>query len=119
MNTCKAIILASLFVVVAAQNASSYYYGPDGYTQYNNPQDYLAGVEELLSIRFKTCMLHGLLMYATSQDNSQYFVVGVSDSRIVVEFDLGRGLREVLTDNIKCLLHTVTVCCRSLQMMLL
>ena len=77
------------------QRASSYYYGPDGYTLYYNAQDYLAGAEQLLSIRFKSCMLHGLLMYATNQEETQYFVVGVTNSRIIIDFDLGSGLREV------------------------
>lgn len=82
-------------VAQSGEDASSYYYGSNGYTQYSNAQQHLAGADQLLSIRFKTCMLHGLLLYATNQETSQYFVVGVSDSRIVVEFNLGRGFREV------------------------
>lgn len=81
----------------ASQNVSSYYYGTSGYTQYNNAQELLAGAEQLLSISFKTCTQHGLLMYATNLVENQYFVVGVSDSRLVVEFNLGRGLREVMS----------------------
>jgi len=96
-NLCT--LLYSAVVAAVAQQNTSHYYGLDGYTQYNNAQDYLAGVDQLLSIRFKTCMLHGLLMYATNQEGSQYFVVGVFDSRITVEFSLGSGLREVVIKN--------------------
>ena len=81
----------------ASQNASSYYYGSNGYTQYNNAQELLAGAEQLLSISFKTCMQHGILLYATNPAERQYFVVGVSDSNLIVEFNLGRGLREVIS----------------------
>lgn len=95
------LVICNIFAAVAiiaqsGQSVSSYYYGPDGYTLYYNAVDYLVGAEELFSIRFKSCMLHGLLVYATNQEQSQYFVVGVSNSRIVVDFDLGRGLREVV-----------------------
>ena len=82
----------------SGQDSLSYYYGRNGYTQFNNVQEYLAGAEELLIIRFKTCMPHGLLMYATNLEESQYFAVGVSNSRIIVEFNLGRGVREVLSE---------------------
>ena len=84
-------------IAQSGQDPSSYYYGHNGYTQYNNVQEYLAGAEELLFIRFKSCMPHGLLIYATNLEEAQYFAVGVSNSRIIVEFNLGRGVREVLS----------------------
>lgn len=87
---------------VGGQDSSSYYYARDGYTQYNNAQNYLSGAEQTLSITFKTCTLHGLLLYANNQDGSQYFVVGVSNSRIVVEFNLGQGIREVINTSKYC-----------------
>ena len=53
------------------------------------------GANVSLSLSFRFCLRDGILLYTTDSTGELYFLVGVYDSHIVVQFDTGDGLREV------------------------
>ena len=53
------------------------------------------GANVSLSLSFRFCLHDGTLLYTTDSTGELYFLVGVYDSHIVVQFDTGDGLREV------------------------
>ena len=49
-----------------------------------------------MELRFRPCDASGLLLYATSRDNSGlYFALGLYSSQLLIEFADENGLREV------------------------
>ena len=71
------------------------YYGFDGYSKFPSANDNLSKANESISFEFKFCQTDGILLYATDEERVLYFAIGVYQSRILLEFDLGDGLREV------------------------
>lgn len=71
------------------------YYGYLGYSYFPTANVQLAQGNESLSISFKFCQTDGILLYATDDSRFLYFSIGIYQSRILIEFNLGNDLREV------------------------
>ena len=74
---------------------SPVYYGYLGYSEFPSLGQQLQPANSSLSFRFKFCQSDGILLYATDSQGLRYFSVGVSRSRILVEFDMGEDVKEV------------------------
>ena len=67
-----------------------------GYTQFPVANEELRFANQSLSLTFKFCRTDGILLYAVDSERFLYFSIGLYRSRILVEFNLGNDLREVL-----------------------
>ena len=64
--------------------------------QYSNAAEQLTGAEQLLEIRFRSCEIDGLILYATSsEDVTLYFAIALYKSNILIDFQDASGLKEV------------------------
>ena len=86
--------------VAFSQNATdAVYYGLAGYSQFSHANERLLGANQSLSIGFRFCQTDGILLHATNALNSQYFSIGVSGFRLLIEFNVGQGIGEVPVSN--------------------
>ena len=87
--------------VAFSQNATdAVYYGLAGYSQFSHANERLLGANQSLSIGFRFCQTDGILLHATNALNSQYFSIGVSGFRLLIEFNVGQGIGEVPVSNL-------------------
>ena len=77
------------------QPSTSALYGLSGYSGYSAGSTQLVGANESLSLSFRFCFGDGILLHTTDSTGQLYFLVGLYNSYILVQFDTGQGLREV------------------------
>ena len=77
------------------QPSTSAFYGLSGYSGYSAGSTELVGANESLSLSFRFCFSDGILLHTTDSAGELYFLVGLYNSYILVQFDTGQGLREV------------------------
>ncbi|XP_019852025.1 PREDICTED: uncharacterized protein LOC100635691 [Amphimedon queenslandica] len=87
-------LLLCTFGLASSQEA---YYGYHGYSFFSSGSQVLSRGNESLSISFRSCQSDGLLLYATeSSPGTGYFSIGIYQSRILIEFNFGNDLREII-----------------------
>lgn len=83
-------------ILLGFSSSQEAYYSYHGYSFFSSGSEILSRANESLSLSFKFCQRDGILLYATgASPGTQYFSIGVYQSRILVEFNLGNDLREV------------------------
>lgn len=89
------LILQCCAGFAGALSQSPVYYGYLGYSEFPSLDQQLELANSSLSFRFKFCQSDGILLYATDSQRIRYFSVGVSRSKILIEFDMGEDIKEV------------------------
>lgn len=84
-----------LYYISAVDISSAVYYGFTGYTRFPVASDVLTNAaNQSISFEVKFCQMEGVFLYATDQE-FKYFAIGIFQSRFLIQFDFGNGLREV------------------------
>ena len=95
LQNCYTIDIFSAGCYSSETESLPTYYNFFGYSKFSSANEQLARANESISITFKFCQSDGVLMYARDGENMLYFALGVYRSRVLIEFNLGEGLREV------------------------
>ena len=99
--------MSFLGVTFSQNSTDAVYYGLAGYSQFPHANEQLQRANESLSIGFRFCQTDGILLYATDAFNFRYFSIGVSGFRLLIEFNLGEGIGEVLISGFSSILSTL------------
>lgn len=92
------VVILLLGVLLSSSQCSlaePLYFGFDGYSKFSSADEPLVHANESIDFEFKFCQSDGIILYATDIERQLYFAIGVYQSRLLVEFDVGQSLREV------------------------